>query len=60
LEKFFANFCQNYGVFLPNIIQLMIFLPNFALTLPKYTKTCADFCQYNILFPKKFAWQKSA
>jgi len=60
LEKFFANFYQNYGVFSSNIIGVNDIFAIFAMTLPKYTKTCADFCQYNILFPKKFAWQKSA
>ncbi len=28
------------------------------MTLPKYTKTCHNFCQYNILFPKKIRLAK--
>jgi hypothetical protein len=57
LEKILPIFAHLMRLWSFGKFRLMMTLLIFAVTLPNYTKTCADFCQYNILFPKKFAWQ---
>jgi hypothetical protein len=59
-QNFLPVFAANLAWWRIEGLKGAIALLDFSVILPKDTKTRPNFCQYNILFPKKFAWQKSA